>query len=517
MPRSRVRVGCRVATVVALVLSVGAVGASGGGAAVYAKPKIDKNATLRVGVPIEANGGVWFDPEHATAQSPSNRLWIDEIYDTFIHNTPDGKGEPGLATKWTTPDPNTVELTLRKGVKFSDGTPFNADAVKIALDKLPKRQNLVPHITAITSVEVVDPSTIRIHLKTPIAQTLINEDLKNGNFFAVPSPKAVAAGNNEAHPVGAGPYLLDSYSTGHVVLKKNPTFYDKKQQKVKVIEFIDTPVGPPSVSALQAGTIDITWSIPPDSVQTIKGQPGLEVTALPGQGVYDLSLCPTSAVFKTKEARQAVSWAVNRDSINQAALAGTGPALVTPFGPGSPFFDKKLAKTYSHNVKKAKALLKKAGVAPGTKVSAMVPTQAPYPAIAEIVQSNLKDVGLDLQITTTANFAADAVTAKPDLLTVQLDPTLFSLALGGQTTVLNNCGYNNPAVVAALTTATDGSKSAAEQKAAWATLQKIVVDEAPIVFLNVNSVLGANTDKVKGFDIINAPYGPQLSRISMVK
>jgi len=162
-------------------------------------------------------------------------------------------------------------------------------------------------------------------------------------------------------------------------------------------------------------------------------------------------------------------------------------------------------------------LLKKAGVAPGTKVSAMVPTQAPYPAIAEIVQSNLKDVGLDLQITTTANFAADAVTAKPDLLTVQLDPTLFSLALGGQTTVLNNCGYNNPAVVAALTTATDGSKSAAEQKAAWATLQKIVVDEAPIVFLNVNSVLGANTDKVKGFDIINAPYGPQLNRIYKVK
>lgn len=519
MSRSRVPVGRWVAIVVALGLSVTTLAATGGGAAVGAK--IDKNATLRVGVPVEANGGVFFDPTgpERNSQNPSTRLWLDVLYDTMIRNTPDGKGEPGLATEWNAPDPNTVELTLREGVEFSDGTPFNADAVKASWDQLPLNANPVPNITAVTEVEVTGEFSVVIHLSDPVAQTLIDQELRNANFFAVTSPTADAAGHEgmEENPVGAGPYILDSYETGHMVFVKNPTYFDKKKQKVKIIEFIDTPVGPPSVSALQAGTIDITWSIPPDSVETINGQPGLEVTALPGHGVYDLNLCPTSEVFSTKEARQAVAWAIDRDSINEAALAGTGPSLVTPLGPDSPFFNKKLAKSYSYKPKKAKALLKQAGVEPGTVVSSVVPAQAPYPAIAEIVQSNLADVGLELEITTSTNFAADAVSAKPDLMTVQLDPSLFTLALGGDTTVLNNCGYNNPDVVAALATTADSSKTEAEQHEAWDTLQEIVVDEAPIVFLNQNAVLGANTDKVRGFDIINTPYGPQLNRISMVK
>ena len=519
MSRSKVPVGRWMAIVVALGISVTTLAATGGGAAVAKKAKVDKSAVLRVGVPIEANGGAWFDPEGpgTSAQSPSNRLWIDLIYDTMIHNTPDGKGEPGLAVKWDAPDPNTVELTLRKNVEFTDGTPFNAAAVKEAWDLIPNRVNQVPNIKAITEVEAVDDDTIVLHLNAPIAQTLIDEDLKNANYFAVPSPTAEAAGNVEAEPVGAGPYMLDSYTTGKVVLKKNPTFYDKKQQKLKGVEFIDTPVGPPSVSALQAGTIDLTWSIPPDSVETLNNTPGLVVTSIPGVGVYDLSLCNTAPVFESTEARQAIQWAVDRDSINDAALAGTGPANITALTPASPFYNDSFEGTYSYKPKKAKALLEKAGVEPGTEVSAVVPAQAPYPAIAEIVQSNLKDVGLDLVITTTNNFAADAVSAKPDLLTVQLDPTLFSLALAGDTTVLNNCGYKNEELIAALNTARDSSKSKAEQQAAWDTLQEIVLDESPIVFLNVNSVLAAETDKVKGVDIINTPYGPQIGRVYMVK
>jgi ABC-type transport system substrate-binding protein len=519
MSRSKVPVGRWVAIVLALGLGVSTLAVTGGGAAVSAK--IDKNATLRVGVPIEANGGVFFDPTgpERNSQNPSTRLWLDLLYDTMIRNTPDGKGEPGLATEWNAPDPNTVELTLREDVKFSDGTPFNADAVKASWDQLPENSNPVPNITAVTEVEVTGEFSVVIHLSDPVAQTLIDQELRNANFFAVTSPTADAAGHEgmEDNPIGAGPYILESYETGHIVLTKNPTYFDKKKQKVKTIEFIDTPVGASSVSALQTDTIDITWSIPPDSIETINSQPGLEVAALGGEGVYDLNLCPTSEVFATKEARQAVAFAVDRDSINEAALAGTGEPLVTPLGPDSPFFNEKLAKTYSYKPKKAKALLKQAGVEPGTVVSSIIPAQAPYPAIAEIVQDNLKDVGLELEITTSTNFAADAGPAKPDLMTVQLDPSLYTLALGGQTTVLNNCGFSNPELIQALADTADSSKSEAEVAEAWDTLQSIVVDEAVIVFLNRNAVLGANTDKVKGFDIINAPYGPQLNRISIEK
>jgi ABC-type transport system substrate-binding protein len=493
---------------------------SASGAAVGAqKSKIDKTAVLRFGAAIEGNGGVWFDPHSpkASAQNPSPRLWTDLIYDTMIHNTPDGKGEPGLATKWTTPDPKTIELTLREGVTFSDGTPFNAAAVKKAWDQLPAtRPNLTANPKSIASIEAVGENLIRLNLNAPLAQTLIDEDLKNSNFFAVPSPTAEAAGNLDAKPVGAGPYLLDSYTTGKVVLKPNPSYWDPKAVMLGGIEFIDTAVGAPQVSALQANTVDLIWSIPPDSVETLKGG-GFTVTSLPGGATYNLNLCPTSGVFASKEARQAVQWAVNRDDINKAALAGTGPPNETALTPQSPFFNKSLAKTYKFSPKKAKALLAKAGIAPGTKVTSVIPAQAPYSNIAEVVQSQLKDVGLDLQITKSTNFAADAVAAKPDLMVVGLNPTLFSLSFAGDTTVLNNCGWSNPEVIAALTTARDASKTTAEQKAAWDTLQKVVLDESPIIFTNQQGVLAAHTKKVKGVDIINAPYGPQLNRVYITK
>src|SRR5205085_10169977 len=100
--------------------------------------KVDRSAVLRFGVPLEDNGGVFFDPTgpNAAAASPTNRLFLDLIYGVMILNTPDGKGAPGLATKRSAPDGNTVELTLREGVKLSDGADFNAAAVKAAWDKL---------------------------------------------------------------------------------------------------------------------------------------------------------------------------------------------------------------------------------------------------------------------------------------------------------------------------------------------------------------------------------------------
>jgi peptide/nickel transport system substrate-binding protein len=519
MSRTRVRAWRSVAVLAAVsllgVISIQGVAGAGGGS-------VDKKAVLRVGVPVEGNGGVYFDPAgpKAAAQSPSNRLWNDLIYDTFIHNTPDGKGEPGLATKWTTPDPNTVELTLRKGVKFSDGTPFNAEAVKAGLDRTlgSGRPNLTPNLLALESIEVVNDNTIRIHLSEPIAQAYIDDELRNSNAMAVVSPAAVAAGTDlDAEPVGAGPYVLEEYTTGKVTLAKNPTFYDKKAQKLAGVEFSDVAVGPPSVSALQSDTVDLVWQVPPDAIEQLEAGPDTAVSILPSERQFTLNLCVSDGPFASKEARQAVQWAIDRDSINEAALAGTGPPNVTVLTPKSPFFDKSKSDTYSYNPKKAKALLKKAGLEEGTTVTAVVPAQAPYETIAEIVQSNFEDVGLNLEITKTSNFAADAQAAKPDLLPVSLQPTLYSLSLGGQTTVLNNCGYANPEVIAAVAVTQDGSKTQEEKQAVWDTIQEILLDETPLVFTNLDGINAAHSTKVQGVDVINAPYGPQINRISVTK
>jgi peptide/nickel transport system substrate-binding protein len=514
MFRTHARDARRRPLLIALTLAL-ALGALAATAAPASAASVDKTAILKFGVPIEENGGVYFDPAN-TGQTgnPTGRIWQDLIYDTMIHNTPDGKGAPGLATKWTTPDPSTVELTLRDGVKFSDGTPFNAAAVKGAWDRTlaAPRPNVTPEIQAVASIEAVNDNTIRIHLKQPIAKQFIDSELKSTVSLAVPSPASIAAGTANTKPVGAGPYLLDSYTTGKLVLKKNPTFYDPKQQKLAGIEFDNMTQGPPAVGALQAGAVDLIWSIPPDSIETLKSA-GFVVDSVPSDRAYTLGLCTTQGIFQSKEARQALQYAINRDDINSGALAGTGAPSISPVPPTSEFFDKTAVKGIKYNPKKAKALLKQAGIAPGTKVNALIPAQPPYNTIGEVVQSQLKDVGLDMQITNTTNFVADAARLKPDLMVASVDPSLFSLVFSGTESPLNPCGNKNDTIANALVATRDASKSPADVAAAYKTLQETAVDESPVIVTNLQGLLAAHTKQVQGVDIINSPYGPQLNTI----
>jgi ABC-type transport system substrate-binding protein len=212
--RSRARrsatatVACCIAVSAALSGSVVNAGVAGA-----QKEKVDRAAVLRFGVPFEDQGGAFFDPvsPRATA-NPTPRLWLDLIYGTMLVQTADGKGRPGLATKAVALDANTVEITLREGVKFSDGAPFNADAVKAAWDRLiaSNRPFKGSDVQAMRSVDKIDDKTIRVNLSAPIALDFVNESLENSNALGVPSPAAAAAGKLDTKPVGAGPDLLDS-------------------------------------------------------------------------------------------------------------------------------------------------------------------------------------------------------------------------------------------------------------------------------------------------------------------
>src|SRR4029078_5483420 len=138
-------------------------------------------------------------------------------------------------------------------------------------------------------------------------------------------------------------------------------------------------------------------------------------------------------------------------------------------------------QTYSHSVKKAKRRLAKAGIAPGTVVKGLANSASPQPILAEIVQAQLKDVGLDLQYTVTTNLVEDATRQQPDVLFVALDPQLMSLAFSGDPTVLNVCSWSNPQVKADMLAIQDSTKSAADKEKAAAEFQQLVLDESPCV------------------------------------
>lgn len=512
-----VRSGVRRSALAVLVVSLALTTALAGTASAK-KEVVDKSGIVNVGLSIEDNGGVYFDPcSPKGAANPSARMWMDLIYDTMIHPTTDKKGSPGLASKWTTPDASTVELTLRDGVTFADGQPLTTDAVVKAWSCLltGQRPNRGANVEAMTAVEKVDDKTVRIKLSKPIAADLVANDLQSAVHFGVPSP-SVAAGTGDTTPVGAGPYQLKSYTTGKMDLSPNAKYYDKAAQKAGGFQIVNVATGAPSVSALQAGTVDLIWNFPPDSVATLENAPGVTVYSAPSEKQFQLSLCPTQGVFANQQARQAIQWAVDRAAIDAGALDGTGAANQTFLTPVSPYFNKTLAKTYKFDVKKAKALLKQAGVAEGTTVNMLVPSQPPYPAIGELAQSQLKAVGLNPVITQTASLASDAARIKPDLLVVSIEPSRGGLLYENESP-LNPCGWKDPTVIAALNKTRDTTLTEAQKKAAWDDFQKIILDQSANIITNLQGALAAYTDTTKGLSIINPTYGPYLNTVYKVK
>jgi ABC-type transport system substrate-binding protein len=502
--------------VAALVATSGTTGAD---VVAQKQQKIDKNAVLRFALALADQGGVGFDPANMRP-SPANNQFADGIYDVMIHDTPDRKGAPGLATKWSAVDASTAELTLRQGVKFTDGTPFNAAAVKQAWDRAIAADQTIdpPSVRAMTSVDAVNENTVRVHFNQPVAQAFLDADVHHSAILGVPSPTAAAGGNLNSKPVGAGPYVLDSFVQDQkVVLKRNPDYWNPKAQLLAGIEYTQAGTGAPAVGALQAGSADLIWGIPADAVNTLANTPGIELTNIPGTRVLDIGLCATKGVFANKDARLAMQYAIDRDAINEGAYSGNATPWQTVMGPTSPYYDKKLNQTYSHNVKKAKQLLAKAGVAPGTVIKGLANSAAPQPILAEIVQDQLKDVGLDLQYTVTTNLVEDAPRVQPDVLFVALDPQLMSLAFSGDPTVLNVCGYSNPEIKTDMLAINDPTKTDADKAKAAADFQRLVLDESPVVVTILSPVTAAHTEKVHGIETITVPYGPNLNTVYMTK
>src|SRR5439155_19350486 len=140
---------------------------------------------------------------------------VDLIYDTMIHDTLDPKGAPGLASKWATPDPQTVQLTFQD-TKFTDGEPFTSAAVKAAWERLLSSSftTIPDEIKSITSMDVVDDHNLSVHLGKPLAKQWTDVTLRNLFLPGVLSPKSAQAGKLSSKPFGGCPDMFASDQEG---------------------------------------------------------------------------------------------------------------------------------------------------------------------------------------------------------------------------------------------------------------------------------------------------------------
>ena len=354
---------------------------------------------LKIGIGIDADT---LNPQEQTTSLPINMCEL--IYDTLFYQTPDAKLEPRLATKYeVSQDGLTYTIHLRKGVKFSDGTPFDAKALKLTFDRALDPNMKVPlrfQIVMIKEVTIVDDYTIRVKLKYPFAP--FAPTLSTAVVTPI-SPAAIDKYGEDVRrkPVGAGPYVLKEWVAGdRIVLVCNENYYGPKPTVAKLTYKI-VPETATREAMLRAGQIDICYKPLPSDVAALKADPKIRVDMPLDTRTIFMGLNCKKGVTKNKLVRQAFNYAVDKKAIVKKVLFDTALPMDGPVSPVL-FGYHKMAHQYEYNPERAKELLKKANFDFNQTVHMRTP-HGRYlfdKQVSEAIQAYLQAIGVKAELRT---------------------------------------------------------------------------------------------------------------------
>lgn len=324
------------------------------------------------------------------------------VYASLTRVDENGKAVPDLAEKWTyNSTGNQVTFHLREGLKFSDGTPVDATAIKAAIERAQKQKNSAL-FGDLTSIKTVTAKGLDVVIDLTQVDYQIPQ-LLGERVLQVASPKAAAdPAKLDQNPVGAGPFTVTQLIPGtKAVLKKNPDYWDAANIHIDNVELISAPDASTVVSGLQTGVYNFA-DIAPSQAEAAK-KAGLDVFVQPGFNASNISLNVNKKPFDNPLVVDAVRHAVNRQEFVDKLTFGHGEATDQPFPTAYVAYDPKSKDRYPYDVAKAKALLAQAGIKPGAiKLDLVVPDAGPD---AEIVQSQLAAVGITTTIKIDKNWA----------------------------------------------------------------------------------------------------------------
>jgi|SRR5579864_1521707 len=351
---------------------------------------------------------IYLDPLPNTFVNDVNVLYAN-LYDTLFVRRADGGLGPNLAESWRLVSPTEWEFKLRRGVKFQNGEPFNAAAVKVNVDRYlqPGKFPRAPHIAKpIKSATVVDEYTVRI--ATPQPDPAFLENTLVWLYFVPPGYyKSVGEEGTAQHPIGTGPFKFVEWVKGsHVLLDANLDYW-KGRPKFKTLEIRLIPEIATRVAALRAGEIDIAMQLTPDQIPAVEADRNLRAssaaiprsiyliiwTQSPGQGNEPL---------KDQRVRQALNYAINTDSIIKNILYGQATRIATIVPPLAFGYDPSI-RPYAYDPAKAKQLLTEAGYGKGFTVDLDVPTGGnPLKPVevGEAIAADLARVGITAHLRT---------------------------------------------------------------------------------------------------------------------
>ncbi|AKU27135.1 Glutathione-binding protein GsiB [Geobacillus stearothermophilus] len=424
---------------------------------------------------------------------------------------------PVLAENYSVND-NATEFTfkLRKGIKFHDGTPFNAEAVKANLDRLTDPNSTLIRSSLFKVIKetiVVDEYTVKVVLSEPFGAML--------NTFAHPaammiSPQALKKYGDEVskHPVGTGPYMFEEWQPGdHLTVKKNPDYWNATGNEVDSITFKPTPENGTRIAMLQAGDADIIYPVPTESVKSIDGKNGIIVETNPSIVVQYLSMNTLKKPFDDPRVRQAINYAINKEAFTQVVFNGFASPLKSVIAPNTQFYSEQ--KGYDFDLEKAKKLMAEAGYANGFTATLWGNNNSTSMKAMEFIQQQLAQINIKVNIESMeSGTLSDKIwnVKTPEEAEIQLYYGGWSPStgdadwgirplLGGKESYppfsYNTAYYNNEKVNELIS---DALKTADPnvRKKVYAEIQTEIWNDAPWAFLAVTDTICGYKNYVKG-------------------
>jgi peptide/nickel transport system substrate-binding protein len=418
---------------------------------------------------------------------------------------------PQLALSYeNSADGKEMTIKLRPNLKFQDGEPLDAEAAKYSIE----RHMTMPgsfrksELANVDHVEVVDPLTIKLVLKTPYAPLIAQLTDRAGMMV---SPKAAKAAGDKfgLHPVCAGPYkFVERVQQDRIVFEKFADYWNKDNvfiDKIVYLPIIDSTV---RLANLKSGSLDLIERVLATDIKDVRADPNLVLSTAPDIGYYGLTININNdkskgALSQSEKVRQALDLSIDRDAINQVVFNGEFTPGNQWVSPTHPYYQKAFP-VQPRDVEKAKALLKEAGVKTPVSIDYMVPKGTEYEAVAQVVQSMAAEAGFDIKIR-VVEFATTFKEAQAGNFQVfqinwsgRIDPDGNSYIFLHSGAPQNDGGYSNPEADKLME---DGRLTAdpAQRKAIYEKMTKIILHDEPIIYIFHRTIMIAHTRKLEGY------------------
>lgn len=477
-------------------------------------------ADLRIGLQEDPDV---LDPDQS--RTFVGRIVYASLCDKLVDITPKLEIVPMLATAWSwSQDGKVLTMDLREGVKFHDGTPFDAEAVKANLERsktLPESRRK-SEVQSIESVEVTGPMQVAITLNEPDA-TLLAQLSDRAGMMISPTAASSAGADFGANPVCSGPFVFkERVQQDRIVLTRFADYWNADAIHFDSVTFLPIPDTTVRLANLRSGDLDMLERLAATDAASVKADSRLVYADAVSLGYQGITINigngerGDNPFGNDPRLRQAFELTLDREAINQVVFEGVFAPGNQPFPPTSPWYDKEVPIP-ARDIAKAKELMKEAGYET-FELEVQVANNPVQTQLMQVVQSMATEAGFIVKLKSMefASLLADQTAGNYQASQVgwsgRTDPDgnihQFLTCNGG----INDSKYCNPEVDALLDKART-SNDIAVRKESYDAALKILSQDLPIIYLYHQTWIWALDGKIEGF----VPFPDGMIRLQDVK